>query len=194
MAAVIKYVDENNIINKAVRITVFDKGYNISSRDIPYTGDIYERGYKLNISPIKRGNSILYRHKTTNYFESIYTKRNASKNKFDDGIFLNIDGTVLECSMSNIYFIKGDTVYTPSSRLPILNGTMKEKVFGACHQLDINIVEEKISIEEIDNYDFVFISNSLMKIMKITEIDGTHYDRSNEIFERLDNYFNSIDF
>ena len=45
---------------------------------------MYNEGFKLTISPIKRGDSIIYRHKTTNYFENIYTKEYATKNGFDD--------------------------------------------------------------------------------------------------------------
>ena len=49
---ILNYIENNNIINKALRLTVFDEGYNISTRDILYTQDMYKKGFKLNISPI----------------------------------------------------------------------------------------------------------------------------------------------
>ena len=101
---ILKYIDINGIENKALRLTVFDEGYNISTRDIPYNNEAYEKGFKLIISPIKRGNSIIYKHKTTNYYESIYSKRYANERGFDDGLFVDTDGKILECSMSNIFF------------------------------------------------------------------------------------------
>jgi len=182
---ILNYIQNNNIINKALRLTVFDEGYNISTRDILYTQDMYKKGFKLNISPIKRGNSILYKHKTTNYFENIYTKNYANENGFDDGIFLNSEGTILECSMSNIFFIKDDIVLTPSSNLPILNGTKKKRIIEACQELNINVEEVEINVNEIHKFDFIFISNSLMGAMKVSQIEEILYDDRNIIFDKI---------
>ena len=151
------YIKENKIENKALRLTIFDEGYNISIRDIVYDEETYNRGYKLTISPIKRGDSIIYRHKTTNYYENIYTKRYASENNFDDGIFVNQQDIILECSMSNIFFIKEDKIYTPHRNLPILNGIMKEHIFEICKNLNIEVIERETSLKEIENFDFVFV-------------------------------------
>ena len=182
---ILNYIENNNIINKALRLTVFDEGYNISTRDILYTQDMYKKGFKLNISPIKRGNSILYKHKTTNYFENIYTKNYANENGFDDGIFLNSEGTILECSMSNIFFIKDDIVLTPSSNLPILDGTKKKRIIEACQELNIKVEETEIDINEIHKFDFIFISNSLMGAMKVAQIEDILYDDKNIIFDKI---------
>ena len=108
---VLMYIKHNNIKNKALRVTLFDEGYNISTRDIIYNDKMYNEGFKLTISPIKRGDSIIYRHKTTNYFENIYTKEYATKNGFDDAIFLSTEGKILECSMCNIFFIKDNKLF-----------------------------------------------------------------------------------
>ena len=77
------YIKHNNIKNKAFKSNfILMKDYNISTRDIIYNDKMYNKGFKLTISPIKRGDSIIYRHKTTNYFENIYTKEYAIKNGF----------------------------------------------------------------------------------------------------------------
>ena len=56
--AILDYIEEKQIKNKALRLTVFDEGYNISTRDITYNKEIYDKGFRLTVSPIKRGNSI----------------------------------------------------------------------------------------------------------------------------------------
>lgn len=183
--AILDYIKEKQIKNKALRLTVFDEGYNISTRDITYNKEIYDKGFRLTVSPIKRGNSIIYKHKTTNYYENIYTKKYATKNNFDDGLFINCENIILECSMSNIFFIKGDKVYTPSKELPILNGIMKRRIFDACKDFNIEVMETEIKLENIKDYDFAFVSNSLMKAIKVTQIDDVIYDLSNEIFDKI---------
>ena len=143
---VLMYIKHNNIKNKALRVTLFDEGYNISTRDIIYNDKMYNKGFKLTISPIKRGDSIIYRHKTTNYFENIYTKEYAIKNGFDDAIFLSVEDEILETSMCNIFFIKDNKIYTPNEELPILNGTMKKKIEDICAELNINIIKKSIHV------------------------------------------------
>ncbi|EPZ59314.1 aminotransferase class IV family protein [[Clostridium] sordellii ATCC 9714] len=81
------YINEKNIKDKALRLTLFDEGYNITTRDITYDKSSYDRGFKLTVSPIIRGESILYRHKTTNYFENIYSRDYAISKGFNDSIF-----------------------------------------------------------------------------------------------------------
>ena len=186
--AILNYIDDNKIKNKALRITVFDEGYNIYTRPITYDEEIYKKGFKLTISPIKRGDSIIYKHKTTNYYENIYTKKYANENNFDDGLFVNYENIILECSMSNIFFIKEDKIYTPHDELPILNGIMKRKILDICKKLNIEVIEGEIKLEDIKNFDFAFVSNSLMKAMKISRIDEIAYPSNNEIFKKIISY------
>ena len=187
---IFEYIKENNIQNKAVRLTVFDEGYNISDRDIPYTKESYEKGFKLNISPIKRGNSEINRHKTTNYYENIYTKNYAIENSYDDGIFIDLNERILECSMSNIYFIKDDKIFTPNSKLPILNGTTKRRIIKLCGELNIEVKEMQIKLNEIKDFDFVFISNSLMGVMKVTQIECIKYKKENYLYTKISQKIN----
>ncbi len=186
--AILNYIDDNKIKNKALRITVFDEGYNISTRPITYNEETYNKGFKLTISPIKRGDSIIYKHKTTNYYENIYTKKYATENNFDDGLFVNYENIILECSMSNIFFIKEDKIYTPHNELPILNGIMKIKILDTCKKLNIEVIEGEIKLKDIKNFDFAFISNSLMKAIKISRINEIYYPSNNEIFKKIISY------
>ncbi|MGL5693449.1 MAG: aminotransferase class IV, partial [Peptostreptococcaceae bacterium] len=92
---------------------------------------------------------------------------------------------ILECSMSNIFFIKDNYIHTPSSELPILNGVMKKRILDICDELNIEIIEKNIKLSEIKNYDFVFVTNSLMKAMRITQIGEIFYSNKNELFDKI---------
>ncbi len=182
---ILEYIEKNDVKNKALRLTVFDEGYNISLRDITYNEDTYKKGFRLCISPIKRGDSIIYRHKTTNYYESMYSKHYATDRGFDDAIFLDSFSNILECSMSNIFFIKCDTIYTPKSSSPILNGIMKLGVKRVCKSLNINLIECDINISSIDEFESVFVTNSLMGIMPVKNIQNKTYNKDNKLIKML---------
>ena len=182
---VLTYIKYNDIKNKALRITLFDEGYNITTRNIIYNDKMYNEGFKLTISPIKRGDSIIYRHKTTNYFENIYTKEYAIKNGFDDAIFLSTENKILECSMCNIFFIKNNKIYTPNEELPILNGIMKKRIEDICVELNIEVIKKEIYIDEINDFEFSFITNSLMGAIKVKSIENTEYDNNNVLFKKI---------
>ena len=51
--------------------------------------------------------------------------------------------------MSNIFFIKDNIVYTPSSKLPLLNGVVKKRIMDICVELNIELIEKNINIEDI---------------------------------------------
>ena len=150
-----------------------------------YNEDTYKKGFSLCISPIKRGNSIIYRHKTTNYYESIYSKHYATDRGFDDAIFLDSFSNILECSMSNIFFIKQNTLYTPKKTSPLLNGIMKLNIETICKKLNINLVECDINISSIDEFESVFVTNSLMGIMPVTNIEKNNYNKENKLIKIL---------
>jgi 4-amino-4-deoxychorismate lyase len=179
------YIEDKKILNGALRVTVCDEGYNFSPRDIPYKKEHYEKGFKITVSPIKRGLSEIYRHKTTNYFENIYSKNYAIQNGFDEGLFIDLNEYILECSMSNIFFIKENIIYTPKEESSILNGIMRTCVIDICKTLDIICIEDDIKISDLDKFDFCFITNSLMELMKVKSIDYVIYEDTNKTFEKI---------
>lgn len=146
---------------------------------------MYEKGFKLVIFLIVRGNSLIYRYKIINYFENIYIKNIVNKIGYNDGIFLNLEGVILECFMSNIFFIKGERVYIFSDRLLILNGIIKKRIIEICDELYIELIENEINILEISSFDFVFVINSFMGVIKVIEIDKIKFNKENVVFDKI---------
>jgi len=170
---------------KALRVSLYDEGFNIQLRDIKYTKDDYEEGFKLNIAPIKRGKSILYNHKTTNYFENMYSKRYALSKNFDEALIVSLNDEVLEGSMANIFFIKESKVYTPITNESALPGIIRFKVIDICKKMNIELIEKVIKLDEIERFEFCFITNSLMDLMKVTIINNINYQKENYIFNKI---------
>ena len=119
------------------------------------------------------------------YRRLIYSKHYATDRGFDDAIFLDSFSNILECSMSNIFFIKQNTIYTPKKTSPLLNGIMKLNIETICKKLNINLVECDINISSIDEFESVFVTNSLMGIMPVTNIEKNNYNKENKLIKIL---------
>lgn len=170
---------------KALRVTVCDQGYNFSTRDISYQREDYKQGYDLTISNIKRSNNPLHKHKTTNYFTNLYVRKEAQADGYDEALFLNSNNYVLESTMANLFFIKDQKIYTPSSDLELLPGIIRNKVIMIANELGLDIKEVIIEKPELTCFDFAFVTNSLLGVMKVNKIAGIEYQSENNIFTLL---------
>ena len=174
-----------NLDHQALRVTVCEDGYNFSTRDINYQPQDYEQGYDLKLAKIKRGDNPLYKHKTTNYFTNIYVRNQAQSEGYDEALFLNNDNFVLETTMANIFLIKGQRLYTPRTDLNFLAGIMRDKVILSAQELGFEIKERLIAKPELALFDFAFLTNSLLGLMKVSSICGIEFKNSNQIFKQL---------
>ena len=64
-------------------------------------------------------------------------------------------------------------------------GTTKRRIIDICDELDIQVEESEIKLNQIKEFDFVFVSNSIMGMMKITHIDEIKYNEYNELFNKI---------
>ncbi|MGM0501716.1 MAG: aminotransferase class IV [Bacillota bacterium] len=170
---------------QALKITICESGYNFSTREIPYKEIDYNQGYNLKISEIRRGENLLDQHKTTNYFSNIYARNKVQAQDYDEALLLDSNQFVLEATMANIFFIKDKKVYTPADKLSLLPGIIRSKVMLIAQELGIKAGEAVINKAELALFDFAFLTNSLLGLMKINQIGEIEYGQQNKIFNQL---------
>lgn len=128
-------------------------------------------GYKICVSrTIRNETSPLTGHKTGNYAENFLALRDAAAKGYDDVLFLNSKKQVAETAKCNIFFTKGNTVYTPHLACGILPGIIREFVVVRAKALGFTVVEGDLSLEYLGAADAVFVTNSVMGIMPVTII------------------------
>lgn len=104
------------------------------------------------------------------YVNSILATNEARRNGFDDGVMLDMDGFVAEASGANIFYEKNEVLYTPSPG-HILPGITRATVFELCEELNIKLVEKRITIEELKAADGVFLAGTAAEITQVHSID-----------------------
>ena len=139
----------------------------------PYPKQVYERGFRAVVSSIRRNSqSPLSRLKSANYLENMLAKQEARAAGVDEAICLNEKGLLAEASMSNIFLVNDGILRTPAKESGILPGITREVVLELASQLGINTFEQDIRLDELFQAQEAFLTNSLMEIMPLTEIDG----------------------
>ena len=98
--------------------------------------------------------------------------KEALEKGYDEAVFLNNLNFVAEGSISNIFIIKDSVVFTPSLDTGILKGITRDVVIEIAADFGIKCSENYLKTDDILTADEVFMTNSLMEIIPVREIDG----------------------
>lgn len=138
----------------------------------PYPEERYRKGAALIISRMRRYSaSPLACHKTTNYLINLMARQEARDASADGAILLNEVGQVTEESVSNLFFVRGDTLCTPPVHCGLLPGITRAAVTEIAEEADIEVEQRPITAGEVHKFDEVFTTNSLMGIMPVRSVD-----------------------
>lgn len=111
--------------------------------------------------------------KTTNYLVKAMGRKEAKEFGCDDGILLNHKGFVTEGTSTNIFWIdKDNKLHTVLPEQGLLPGVMKQTVLDLLKEKNLKIKESLIKPDELSSSREVFVTNSLIGIKPVVEIDG----------------------
>lgn len=148
----------------------------LHQRPIPYTPEQYSSGIKLHLLPYPRNEqSPLCNIKSTNYLENLLAKEEAISNGCDEGVWLNTQGYLAEGTMSNLFFIKDKTLYTPALTSGCLPGTRRQIILDLARSKNIFTKEGFYTLNDLLSADEVFMTNSLMGLMPVRSLNGCSY-------------------
>ena len=126
----------------------------------------------ITLAPFKvHSSNPLIKVKTTNFAEKVFAKRYAKDKGYDDAVFLNENGEITETTSSNIFWIKGRFMYTPSVDCGLLPGITRETVILEARKQGFNVVEGRFHLDDIKDADLIFVTNALNGIIKVGKFD-----------------------
>lgn len=110
---------------------------------------------------------------------------------FDDYIYFTNDTGVTECSRSNLFLVKNNTIITPEKG--ILEGVTRKKVLEICQNL-YKVEVRDVSLQEFLDADEVFTTGSTKRVVPILQIDqqminaGKIGEVTRRLYEGIMNY------
>ena len=105
------------------------------------------------------------------YVNSALAKTEALKNGYDEAIFLDRYGHVVEGSAENIFVVVDNTLITPPVSDNILEGITRKTVIQIAKDEGIPVIERSIDRTELYKVQEVFLTGTGAKVSPVTEID-----------------------
>lgn len=111
------------------------------------------------------------------YQISIVAQLEAIEQGFDDALMLDWRGFVAECTTSNIFFVDGDRLVTPTPDA-FLHGITMQAVIAITKELGIKVEERHVKLEEIGNFSECFITGTAAGIKRVNSITADGHKMS----------------
>ncbi|RFO95355.1 branched chain amino acid aminotransferase [Rhodoferax lacus] len=133
-----------------------------------------KRGIRVKISSYTRHHvniTMTQAKAVSNYTNSILANREATDDGYDEAVLLDASGFVSEGAGENIFVVKDGVIYTPDLSAGALNGITRNTVLHICRDLGLELVQKRITRDEVYISDEVFFTGTAAEVTPIREID-----------------------
>jgi branched-subunit amino acid aminotransferase/4-amino-4-deoxychorismate lyase len=107
------------------------------------------------------------RFKTLSWMKNVLEQR--LNPEVDDVLIYGKEGYILETSRANVFFIKGDLIITPNSKV-ILQGIIRNYLLKNEEKFPFGIHEADIHLNDLDSFDEIFLTSALRGIFFVNSI------------------------
>lgn len=112
-------------------------------------------------------------HKALHYLPAMLAKQLAHRHRAYEGLYVDARGILSEGATSNLFLIRGRTLWTPTTR-GILPGVTRGKVIDLARRHPcLEVAERKLRAQALLTADEAFLSSSLAEIVPIIRV-GSH--------------------
>ena len=130
----------------------------------------------------------------SNYSNSILANQEAIDDGYDEAMLLDASGFVSEGAGENVFVVKDGVVYTPDLSAGALNGVTRNTVLHICKDLGLELVQKRITRDEIYICDEAFFTGTAAEVTPIRELDRIALGRGSRgpITEKIQGAFFDI--
>lgn len=126
------------------------------------------------------------RLKSHHYLNSILGKRELKDPAGQEGVFLTKEGFISEGTVSNLFWYKDRTLFTPGLSTGILDGITRKWVLNASEKMNIPSETGNYKINELHDADEVFLTNSIQELVPVNRFEqNTFSGVEGQFFQKL---------
>ncbi|MEA3163829.1 MAG: branched-chain amino acid aminotransferase [Verrucomicrobiota bacterium] len=138
-----------------------------------YPENLYQKGLTMVTCSTRRTSpaALSPRVKSLNYLNNILAKLEAQNAGAGEGLMLNEQGYVAECTGDNIFIIKNGQIFTPHLNAGILEGVTRAVVFELTEKLEIPAVECELTTYDVYTADECFLTGTAAEVIPAVQLD-----------------------
>ena len=138
-----------------------------------YPAELYENGLEVVTCSTRRPTpaSLSPQVKSLNYLNNDMAKVEALKAGAKEGLMLNEQGYVAECTGDNVFVVKKGEVITPPVSDGSLDGITRQVIFELCSELGISIREMSMARYDIYTADESFLTGTAAETIPMVKLD-----------------------
>jgi len=145
----------------------------IAARITLYPEEMYRNGLNVVTCATRRipHGALSPMVKSLNYLNNVLAKIEAQQAGAGEGLMLNEQGYVSECTGDNIFTVKNGRLYTPPISSGALAGITREVIFELAAELGITVSEPNMTRYDIFTADECFLTGTAAEIIPVAKLD-----------------------
>ena len=140
----------------------------------PLVARRFDKGLRLTVSRFRTDErSPLSGVKQIGILSKMLARDEALKAGVDDSILLDTRGYVAEATSSNVFWVRGGKLFTPSLSCGILAGITRAVVAEIAREQNTSVVEGEFELDELRTAEEAFLTSSTWELAPICSLDDT---------------------
>lgn len=134
----------------------------------------YRQGIQLRVAQTRRNapEAINPKIKSTSNLNSLLGKLEARASGVLEVIMLNNKQHICEGASSNIFWTKGQWVFTPDASTGLLEGVTRSTIMRLCEEkMNLRVISGEFKLQDLKFSDEVFISSTSLEVMPVVRVD-----------------------
>lgn len=141
-----------------------------------YPAHFTNSGVRVRICDMRLSrNPVLAGLKTLNRLEQVLARAEWDDPETAEGLMLDGEGRIVEGTMSNLFLVQDNQITTPDLASCGVAGIMRELVMEQAAGLGLPLCCQMITSRELMSADAIFLTNSLIGIWPVRELEGKLY-------------------
>jgi branched-chain amino acid aminotransferase len=114
-----------------------------------------------------------------------------SSKKIYEALLVDANGKITEGSRSNVFFIRGETLYTAPGNM-VLKGITREKITDLCKALNYKLIETAVSTDNLYKMDSAFLTGTSPMVLPIRTVGHIAFIPDNRVMQSLRNAYDKL--
>ncbi len=141
-----------------------------------YPNGMRQDGVSIRVCEFRLGwNPGLSGIKHLNRLEQVIARNEWQESEIFEGLVLDIEDNLIEATMSNVFLLQDNHLLTPDLSRCGIAGVVRDVIINYARELGFDVAVKDLSIDDVYQCDEIFLTNSLIGVCPVREINGTHF-------------------